>query len=62
MNEESAKYYENPLRAQSFICILRNDYGVTDESMQRVLAAIGEGNAALFCTLPPAKYYGLVND
>lgn len=36
-------YYENPTRAQSFIDVLINDYGVTDQSLQRVLAAIGEG-------------------
>jgi hypothetical protein len=39
--------YENPTRAQSFIDILINDYGVTDQSLQRVLAAIGEGKVSV---------------
>ena len=44
MSEPTAeKYYENPSRAQSLIDILSNDYGVTDESLLRALAALGEG-------------------
>jgi len=37
--------YENPLRAQSLIDILSKDYNVTDESLLRVLAGLGEATA-----------------
>lgn len=45
-------YYENPTRAESFIDILISDYGVTDQSLQRVLAAIGEGKVVV-AIFPP---------
>jgi len=44
----NVNYYENPLRAQSLIDILSKDYNVTDESLLRVLAGLGEGENKFF--------------